>query len=150
MTTSHDYNLSFSGLKTFSRNLIAQLEEAKQLESQEAIYDVASSLQYGVFRHITYKLTKILEDHAEIREVWLGGGVAANITLRQAVRDTIKKVHPKNPLPLLVPYTKRLCQDNAAMIGVAAQFAVFSKNTEQSDSPDIDIDLDRKPNLKLA
>lgn len=152
MTTSGDFNLSFSGIKTFSRNLISQLEAANQLNSKQSIFDFAASLQYGVFRHITYKLAKILEQHPDITEIWLGGGVAANVALRQAIRDTIKKANPSQPQPLKVPYSKRLCQDNAAMIGIAAQFAYNPAQPEQNQlkntaQPQV---LDRKPNLKLA
>lgn len=154
MTTSGNYNLSFSGIKTFARNLIATLEADGKLNSQQAIFDLAASVQFSVFRHIMHKLAKILRDHPEITEVWLGGGVAANMTLRGAIRTTAKEVKnqaeksqniqnqvqpskPTKTLKLRTPYTKRLCQDNAAMIGVAGQFgkpaALF----------------DRKPNLKL-
>lgn len=126
MTTQKDYHLSFSGMKTFSRNFIEQLEADKALNKQ-ALYDFAASFQYAVFRHICYKLNKILQAFP-IREVWLGGGVAANLTLRRMLRETLRLAggratdsrHPK--IPLLVPYTKRLCMDNAAMIGVTAGF----------------------------
>lgn len=147
MTTSGDYNLSFSGIKTFARNLVASLEADGKLNSQQAIFDLAASVQYSVFRHITHKLRKILIDHPEITEIWLGGGVAANMSLRKAIRATAKEARaqlkkfssPSNvkSLKLHTPYTKRLCQDNAAMIGVAAQFGKASN------------DFDRKPNLKL-
>jgi len=147
MTTSGDYNLSFSGIKTFARNLVSSLEADGKLNSQQAIFDLAASVQYSVFRHITHKLRKILIDHPEITEIWLGGGVAANMSLRAAIRATAKDARaqlkkfssPSNvkSLKLHTPYTKRLCQDNAAMIGVAAQFRKASN------------DFDRKPNLKL-
>ena len=47
-----------------------------------------------------------------------GGGVMANGTLRKMLRQVAKK----NNLKVLVPYSKRLNTDNAAMIGVAAYF----------------------------
>ncbi len=122
MTTSKDYNLSFSGLKTHTRNLIENtLKEAghKSLKKQE-IYDLSASVQYGVFRHILYKLSKILADYPEINEIWLGGGVAANITLRKMIRKTISSHFslPTSHCTFRVPYSKRLCGDNAAMVGV--------------------------------
>jgi len=145
MTTSRDYNLSFSGLKTFSRNLVASLEAEGKLDSQQEIFDFAASLQYSIFRHITHKLIKVFEDYPEIKQVWLGGGVAANVALRKSIRQTIKKAGLN--IPLLTPYTKRLCQDNAAMIGVAACCAssdiILTKASEQSD-------IERNPNLRLA
>lgn len=116
MTTSGDFNLSFSGLKTAARNLTEQLEASHPL-SQQDIFDLCASFQYAVFRSITYKLSKILQT-TPLFGVWLGGGVASNVALRTAIRTTIA---PKK-LALKVPYTKRLCIDNAAMIGIVAGF----------------------------
>lgn len=127
MTTSGDYNLSFSGLKTYSRNLIRELDQAGQLNKQ-AIYNLAASFQRAVFRHITHKLEKVLSAHPEIQELWLGGGVAANTELRKQLRATTKKFDAElekkgqqaRNLPLKTPYSKKLCGDNGAMIGVVA------------------------------
>jgi N6-L-threonylcarbamoyladenine synthase len=128
MTTSSDYNLSFSGLKTFSRNLIEPLQKENQLTKQTT-YDFCASFQKAVFRHISHKLTKILQDHPEFKQIWLGGGVAANITLRKTICQTLSEFSKKNydkgkpqqpALTLLTPYSKKLCGDNAAMIGVVA------------------------------
>lgn len=137
MTTSGDFNVSFSGMKTFARNLITKLTEKNRSLTKQEIYDFCASIQYAIFRHIMYKLSKILLKH-EVEEIWLGGGVAANITLRKTLRQTAK------PLRVRVPYTTRLTQDNAAMIGVVAalklqQGLVFS--TEN---------LERKPKFPLV
>lgn len=156
MTTSGDFNLSFSGLKTFSRNLIKKLENTGELDSQQEVYDFAASLQYAVFRHINHKLAKILIEYPDIQQVWLGGGVAANVALRKSIRETIKKAGLLS-VPLLTPYSKRLCQDNAAMIGLAAQFkydlAVLRKrnrSNEQNDqSQHADLAIEREPGMRL-
>ncbi len=138
MTDRRDFNMSFSGLKTYARNKLEQLETQNQLDKQ-GIYDFAASFQYGVFRHICYKLNKLLQKH-QIHEVWLGGGVAANIEIRRMIRQTLK---PYN-IRLFVPYTKRLCMDNAAMVGVVASFKFkqqqFVQNIEK---------LDRKPRWEI-
>jgi len=145
MTTTKNYNLSFSGMKTHTRNLIENIlkeKDQKSLTKQE-IYDLSASVQYGVFRHILYKLNKVLLDYPEIKEVWLGGGVAGNMTLRKMMRKQLKETGNKNKfkadmaefnssattpnqqlttcnskLVLRTPYSKRLCGDNAAMMGV--------------------------------
>lgn len=116
MTTSRNYNLSFSGLKTFARNLIASLEKSDQLNKQTT-YDCCASFQHAVFRHITYKLEKVLQQHP-VKEVWLGGGVTANIYLRKIVRQQLKA----HQLKLYTPFSKKICGDNAAMIGLVASF----------------------------
>ena len=118
MTTTRDYNLSFSGMKTFARRFIEK-QWGETLPSAQETFDFCASLQYAVFRHICYKLNKILLDFPEITEVWLGGGVAANATLRSMLRQTLKsKAHQPRHLKLKTPYTKRLCMDNAAMVGL--------------------------------
>ncbi len=118
LTTVKSFDLSFSGLKTFARNKLETLEKNGSLDTQ-TIYDLCAAAQSGVFRHITYKLEKLLPNQ-NISELWLGGGVAANSTLRRELRKLLRRVYPNKKVPLRVPYTKRLCMDNAAMIGVAA------------------------------
>lgn len=154
MTTSGDYNLSFSGLKTFARNLLeTQTASGTKPLSKQQLYDWCASVQYAVFRHICYKMSKIIEDAATDRlagvvlggdatkkndtghevstapivfcEVWLGGGVAVNSTLRSMIRETLRNSKTNSatdgdtkPLQLRVPRSKRYCCDNAAMIGV--------------------------------
>jgi len=136
MTESQDFNLSYSGLKTHARNLIETLTRIKPLTKQQ-IYDLSASIQYAVFRHICYKLNKILPSR-EIQQVWLGGGVAANTTLRRMIRKTIQ------PIKLQCPHTKKLCADNAAMIGVAGCFKFEKKEFVDPTH------FDRQPRLKLT
>jgi len=134
MTTSGNYNLSFSGLKTFARNKIEALGAEKTLTKTQ-IYDFSASFQKAIFRSICYKLNKIVQK-TEITEVWLGGGVAANMKLRSMLRITLKPYG----LKLRVPYSKKLCGDNAAMIGVVAGVQTIQPKS----------DLEREPRLKLV
>ena len=115
MTESRDLNLSFSGIKTYARNFLEQNWHGQPLSRNE-LADFCASLQYAVFRHICYKLNKFLQNNtAPISYLWLGGGVAANLTLRKMLRQTLKPFNIK----LQTPYSKNLCGDNAAMIGVS-------------------------------
>lgn len=123
MTMSGDFNMSFSGMKTAARNKIEVLTAEGKLDKQ-AVYDFCASFQKAVFRAITYKLNKVLEKY-KVSEVWLGGGVAANMSLRAALRTAIKPYG----LKLRVPYTKKLCSDNAAMIGVVAGWKEAKEKT---------------------
>lgn len=146
LTTIKTYDVSFSGMKTFARNLVEKLTTEKPL-SKNQIYDLCASAQYGIFRHICYKLNKVLE-WREVKEVWLGGGVAANMELRRMIRETLRNHTRQKSLPSLrlrTPYTKKLCADNAAMIGVAAAY----KQTRLTTQKEID-DVERLPRLVLG
>lgn len=157
MTQVKDFNLSYSGLKTHARNMI-EARTAKNPLTKQEVYDFSASIQYAVFRHITYKLSKILQAY-EVKEIWLGGGVSANMALRAALRQTIREhqagmgtrnaklasAHARlNRVPLRTPYSKRLCIDNAAMIGVVGGFKLERGEVEREAEG-----LDRKPRLIL-
>ncbi len=135
MMSSGDYNVSFSGLKTSVRQRVEELAKAEPLSKQQVV-DMCASFQFAVFRAITYKLNKILQKE-QFFGIWLGGGVAANLSLRHHLRQTIHKY----ALELTVPYTKKLCMDNAAMIGVAASFGQATTNIE---------DVERTPRWEIA
>ncbi len=158
MTESHNYDLSFSGMKTYSRNFIHELESQDKLTAQTT-YDLCASFQKAVFRHITHKLERVLDDLFDKspsggpdapREIWLGGGVAANHKLRTAIRRTartfLKNRRDKGlttmAIPLHVPYKKTLCRDNAGMIGIVCA----SKNHTTHDRQQ---NLERRPRLNF-
>ena len=67
------------------------------------------------FQHVERMIKKTLEN--KVCEFWFGGGVSANLELRKRIRKICK-----NQIIMRLPYSKKLCTDNAAMIGVAAYF----------------------------
>ncbi len=167
MTSQANFDLSFSGLKTAARSLIATLEKKDQLDKQ-VIYDLAASMQAAVFAQISYKLERILLSPnlakksyptrnflkhltkentkvTEINEIWLGGGVAANISLRKTISKLLRKYQKISGKKIIfrVPYSKKLCGDNAAMIGLVASFKLSRKEFAQANK------LDRQPNLGI-
>lgn len=152
LTQTHDYNLSFSGLKTYARNLIRDLGGVESL-SRSDLYHFCASAQNAVFRHITYKLNKIIQD-VSVREVWLGGGVAANQELRKMIKKTLsdfvkterKKGKADYPnIRFRAPYTARLTMDNAAMIGVVAGFKLERGEVVKDAG-----ELDRRPRWEIG
>lgn len=151
LTQVKNYDLSFSGLKTFTRNFLeAKTKEAPM--TQQEIYDFCASAQYGVFRHICYKLNKILEVHG-VQELWLGGGVAANMKLRTMLRQVIKEnnknsKHLEKIETFRVPYTKKLCMDNAAMIGLVAGTKMSLTKTKPCSAEELE-KIERQPRLAL-
>jgi N6-L-threonylcarbamoyladenine synthase len=107
-------DFSFSGLKT------AVLYRCRELGPEgvaERRADLAASFQAAVVSQLTAKLKRALKG-GEWEAVALGGGVAANGPLREAVARLCEEQGVRLKL---VPIA--LCTDNAAMIGSAARFA---------------------------
>jgi N6-L-threonylcarbamoyladenine synthase len=107
-------DFSFSGLKT---SLVYRCRELGPDGVAERRADLAASFQKAVVDQLVAKLKRALKKgHWEA--VALGGGVAANGPLR----DAVARLCASQGVALkLVPIT--LCTDNAAMIGSAARWA---------------------------
>lgn len=114
MSRDPGLDFSFSGLKTALVYLCRDLGP-DGVEQRRA--DLAASFQAAAVGQLVAKMDRALKRGAW-EAVALGGGVAANGPLREAVAELCER----RGLPLkLVPIT--LCTDNAAMIGSAARFA---------------------------
>jgi N6-L-threonylcarbamoyladenine synthase len=111
-------DFSFSGLKTALLYTVRDLGEA-QAEERKA--DLAASYQRAIVDALTARIAQALDQERDVGRLAIGGGVAANSWLREAVTELGVPVH--------VP-ARELCTDNAAMIAAAARF------TEQLDYPD--------------
>jgi N6-L-threonylcarbamoyladenine synthase len=107
-------DFSFSGLKTALAYLCRDLGPDGVAERRA---DLAASFQAAAVGQLVAKLERALK-RGEWGAVALGGGVAANGPLREAVRDLCER--RRVGLKLVPP---SLCTDNAAMIGSAARFA---------------------------
>jgi N6-L-threonylcarbamoyladenine synthase len=114
MSRGPGLDFSFSGLKTALAYLCRDLGPAG-VEERRA--DLAASFQAAAVGQLTAKLERALKSR-EWNAVALGGGVAANGALREAVTALCERRGARlKLLPL------ELCTDNAAMIGSAARFA---------------------------
>ena len=112
MSRNPGLDFSFSGLKT------AVLYRCRDLGPdgvQERRADLAASFQAAVVEQLTTKLKRALKQ-GDWDAVALGGGVAANGPLREAVGRLCEEMGVRLKL---VPIA--LCTDNAAMIGAAAR-----------------------------
>jgi N6-L-threonylcarbamoyladenine synthase len=107
-------DFSFSGLKTA---LVYRCRELGREGVEERRADLAASFQAAVVGQLTAKLKRALE-RGEWGAVALGGGVAANGPLRDAVARLCEEQGVRLKLVPMV-----LCTDNAAMIGSAARYA---------------------------
>jgi N6-L-threonylcarbamoyladenine synthase len=113
---AHDPRLdfSFSGLKTA---LVYRCRELGPDGVGECRADLAAAFQAAVVGQLVAKLERALK-RGEWRSVAMGGGVAANGPLREAVTELCERRGLGLKLVAL-----ELCTDNAAMIGSAARFA---------------------------
>jgi N6-L-threonylcarbamoyladenine synthase len=114
MSRNPGLDFSFSGLKTA---VLYRCRELGPEGVQERRADLAASFQSAVVQQLTAKLKRALKK-GEWDAVALGGGVAANGPLREAVGRLCEEMGVRLKL---VPIS--LCTDNAAMIGSAARYA---------------------------
>ena len=86
------------------------------LMSKRQIADIAASFQAAVI-DVLIKKTRRAADRIGAKTVLLGGGVAANGTLREAMHRMCDKNRPPRRL-LVAP--KQYCTDNAVMVASLA------------------------------
>jgi N6-L-threonylcarbamoyladenine synthase len=103
-----ELDFSFSGLKTALLYAIRDLGDS----AAERAADLAASYQRAIVDALVARTRAALE-RTGIERLAIGGGVAANSELREAVTGL--------GVPVWVPPVE-LCTDNAAMIGAAARF----------------------------
>jgi len=84
--------------------------------SKQEIADIAASFQAAVIDVLVKKIRRAA-DKIGARTVLLGGGVAANGTLRAAIEHMCESSRPPRVL-LVAP--KRYCTDNAVMVASLA------------------------------
>lgn len=113
MSRDPGLQFSFSGLKTALFYLCRDLGEK---ETAERAADLAAGFQAAVVNQLVTKLGRAL-DAGDWPAVALGGGVAANGPLREAVASLCEARGIR-----FKEVSRELCTDNAAMIGSAARF----------------------------
>jgi len=115
-------DFSFSGIKTavlyYCRGQDMKGEDRVGSMSQQEIADIAASFQAAVVE-VLVKKTRRAVRKTRARTVLLGGGVAANTALRQAMERMCQSSTP--PIRLLVA-AKRYCTDNAVMVASLAYY----------------------------
>jgi len=114
MSRNPGLDFSFSGLKTALVYLSRDLGP-EGVEERRA--DLAASFQAAAVGQLIAKLERALK-RGEWRAVALGGGVAAN----GALRDAVAALCDQRGVELKL-VARELCTDNAAMIGSAARWA---------------------------
>jgi len=112
--TGGGLDFSFSGLKT---SLLYRVRDLGEAEAEQRQADLAASYQAAIVDSLTARLGQAI-DQEGIRNVALGGGVAANSALRAAS----EQLCAQRGAQLWTP-ARELCTDNAAMIAAAARFS---------------------------
>ncbi len=103
----HRYDWSFSGLKTAVARCVEQFEARGE---DVPVADIAAAFQEAVVDVITSKAVLACREHG-IKDVLLGGGVAANSRLRELTAQRCASAGIKLHVPPL-----DLCTDNGAMV----------------------------------
>ncbi len=128
MAGKEDNRFSYSGLKAAFYRLVKSLDTALTPEQKQ---DLAASFQSMVFKHVV-RITKKVLSELPVKDLLVGGGVAANMTLR----DKLCEMGSEIGIRVRFPSNIMLCTDNAAMIGVVAGFK--AERGEYSDPEKID------------
>jgi N6-L-threonylcarbamoyladenine synthase len=123
-------DFSFSGLKTAVVNHVRRNPDAD-------VADVAASFQAAVVDVLVTKLLRAADESA-IATVVIGGGVAANSSLRTRLLDEADAAGLRPVVPSL-----SLCTDNAAMIAAVGAYRL------RADGP-TPLDAGATPNLRIA
>ena len=103
----HRYDWSFSGLKTAVARCVEQFEARGE---DVPVADIAAAFQEAVVDVITSKAVLACREHG-IKDVLLGGGVAANSRLRELTGQRCASAGIRLHVPPL-----DLCTDNGAMV----------------------------------
>lgn len=116
MINSNDFDFSFSGVKTAVLREVEKIGQGNL--SKNDIKNLSYSLQNAIFDVIIKKTIKACKKY-NAKSLVLGGGVAANLTLHERLKNAVKEDGLN--LALFIP-SKSLCTDNAAMIAAAGFF----------------------------
>ena len=114
MLGADSLDFSFSGIKTavlyYCRGQDMKGEDRVEGMTEDEKADIAASFQAAVVDVLVAK-TKRAADRIQAKTVLLGGGVAANTSLRQALTEMCDTTNRR-----LFIAPKRLCTDNAVMV----------------------------------
>ena len=117
---ANPYDMSFSGLKTASLNLI---HHADQVGEELDIPSLCASFTAAVSDTLVPRVVQALEQTGRKR-LAVAGGVAANSRIRADILSAAQNMGVEVCLPPL-----SLCGDNAAMIGAQAYYEYQAGNT---------------------
>jgi len=113
------YDMSFSGLKTATLNLI---HHADQVGEELDIPSLCAAFTAAVSETLVPRVVRALEETG-YKKVAVAGGVAANSRIRKDILEAAEKLGAKVYMPPL-----KYCGDNGAMIGAQAYYEYLAGN----------------------
>ncbi len=131
-------DFSFSGLKTavlyraFGQD--ARPRQAVLRDPLAPVADIAAGFQEAVVDVLVRTTLRAAKQHG-VREIVLGGGVAANTRLRESMR----RAGGRRGLRVVIP-PRELCTDNAAMVAVSGWFRL-----RDGERDGLDLDCHPRP-----
>ncbi|MFA6604099.1 MAG: tRNA (adenosine(37)-N6)-threonylcarbamoyltransferase complex transferase subunit TsaD [Patescibacteria group bacterium] len=126
------YDFSFAGLKTAVRYFLQARPE--MAADEKFLADVAASTQQAIVDVLAAKALRAARA-SKVKTVMLAGGVAANASLRAALRQVLAA---ELPAVRFVEPPIRYCTDNAAMIAAAGYFS--ARRRRFGDPRKLDVD----------
>ncbi len=116
---TNPYDMSFSGLKTATLNLI---HHAEQVGQQLDIDSLCASFCAAVSDTLVPRVAMALQQTGR-KKIAVAGGVAANSRIRRDILEAAKQLGAEVYMPPL-----SLCGDNGAMIGAQAYYEYLAGN----------------------
>ena len=116
---ANPYDMSFSGLKTATLNLI---HHAEQVGEQLDTDSLCASFCAAVSDTLVPRVVMALEQTGR-KKIAVAGGVAANSRIRRDILEAAQKLGAEVYMPPL-----SLCGDNGAMIGAQAYYEYLAGN----------------------
>lgn len=113
MTDRPGLDFSFSGLKTYTLNTVAEHAAESGLPDDQTCADIAAAFQEAVVDTLVIKCRRALQQ-TKLKRLIIAGGVSANSRLREKLQAALKKIQAE------VYYARHeFCTDNGAMIAFA-------------------------------
>ena len=118
MTDRPGLDFSFSGLKTFARNIFLDFPHEKA--------NIAKAFEVAATETLSIKCNRALK-HTGYKCLVVSGGVSANLSLR----ESLNKMCEENDVSVFYP-ALNFCTDNGAMIALAGHYRFLAGQSNQN------------------
>jgi N6-L-threonylcarbamoyladenine synthase len=121
-------DFSFSGLKTYTLNTVADCRSAGGLSDQDRA-DIARAFEEAVVVTLVIKCRRALQQE-NLKTLVIAGGVSANLNLRAQLERALAKVGARVFYP-----APQFCTDNGAMIAYAGAQRLQAGQVDDGEAP---------------